>query len=112
MPNKKRKGFRRVRQRTRERPSKRKQWSENQMLAALDAVIKDGLSGNKAALLHGIPPSTLKDQLSGCVEHGKNPGPAPYLTSKEEKELSDHLILAAQSGYGKTRHDVMNLVEG
>ena len=49
MPNKKRKGFRRVRQRTRERPSKRKQWSENQMLAALDAVIKDGLSGNKAA---------------------------------------------------------------
>ena len=43
------KGFRRVRQRTRERPSKRKQWSENQMLAALDAVIKDGLSGNKAA---------------------------------------------------------------
>ena len=77
------------------------------MLAALYAVIKDSLSGNKAA-----PLSTLKDQLNSRVEHGKNLGPTPYLTSKEEKELSDHLILAAQSGYGKTRRDVMNLVEG
>ena len=34
-----------------------------------------------------------------------------YLNSKEEKELSDHLILAARSGFGKTRRDVMNLVE-
>ena len=112
MPNKKRKGFRRVRQGTHKRPSKRKQWSEGQMLAALDAVIKDGLSGNKAAALHCVPPSTLKDRLSGRVDHGKKPGPAPYLTSKEEKELSDHLILSAQSGYGKTRRDVMNIVEG
>ena len=82
------------------------------MLAALDAVIKDGLSGNKAAVLLCVPPSTLKDQLSHHVEHGKKPGPTPYLTSKEEKELSDHFILVARSGYGKTRHDVMNIVEG
>ena len=94
------------------RPSKRKQWSEEQMLAALDAVTNDGLSGNKAAVLHGVPPSTLKYRLSGRVEHGKNPGPVLCLTSKEEKELSDHLILAAQSGYRKTRRDVMNIVEG
>ena len=117
MPNKKKKGFRRV-QRTcnndkqSKRPSKRRQWSERQMLAALDSVIKDGLSGNKAAVLHGVPPSTLKDRLSGRVAHGKKPGPAPYLTSKEEKELSDHLIYAARTGYGKTRRDVINLVEG
>ena len=113
MPNKKKKGFRRtVRQVTPERPTKRKQWTEDQMLAALDAVIKDGLSGNQAVTLHGVPPLTLKDRLSSCVVHGKKPGPAPYLTSKEEKELSDHLILAARSGYGKTCHDIMNLVEG
>ena len=109
--NKKKKGFT-VRQVTPKRPAKRKQWTEDQMLAALDAVIKDGLSGNRAAVLHGVPPSTLKDRLSGRVVHGKKPGPAPYLTSKEEKELSDHLILAARSGFGKTRRDVMNLVEG
>ena len=111
MLNKKKKGFR-VRQQTPKRPTKRKQWTEDQMLAALDAVIKDGLSGNRAAILHGVPPSTLKDRLSGRVVHGKKPGPAPYLNSKEEKELSDHLILAARSGFGKTRRDVMNLVEG
>ena len=100
MPNKKKKGFR-VRQLTPKRPVKQKQWTKDQMLAALDAVIKDGLSGNRAAILHGVPPSTLKDQLSGHVVHGKKPGPAPYLNSKEEKELSDHLILAARSGFEK-----------
>ena len=73
---------------------------------------KRWLVRKQSCLLHNIPPSTLKDRLSGCVEHGKNSGPAPYLTSKEEKELSDHLILAAQSGYGKTCRDVMNVVEG
>ena len=84
MPNK-RIGFRGHHQGTRKRPSKQKQWSEKLILTALDAVIKDGLSGNKAAILHGLPPSTLKNRLSGCVEHRKNPGPVLYLTNKEEK---------------------------
>ena len=65
------------------------------MLAALHAVIKHGLSGNRAAILHGVPLSTSKDRLSVRVVHGKKPGPALYLSSKEEKELSDHLILEA-----------------
>ena len=82
------------------------------MLAALDSVSKDGLSGNKAAAIYGVPPSMLQDRLSGQVKHGTKPGPVPYLTSEEEKELADHLILAAQSGYGKTCRDVLNLVEG
>ena len=109
-----RKCQRRLCQGTRKRPqpSKQKQWSEEQLLAILGAVRKDGLPGNKAAILHGVPPSTLKDWLSGLCRAWKNPGPAPYLTSKEEKELSGHLILAAQSGYGKTCRDVMNIVEG
>ena len=85
MPNKKKKGFT-VCQVTPKRPAKRKQWTKDQMLAALDAVIKDGLSGNRAVVLHGVPPSTLKDRLSGHVVHGKKPGPAPYLTSKEKKK--------------------------
>ena len=118
MPNKKNKGFRRSKSKCTsptvtqsKRSTKRMQWTESQMLAALDAVLNKHLSGNKAAALHGVPPSTLKDRLSGRVVHGRKPGRKPYLSKQEEKELTDHLVLAAKVGYGKTRRDVMNLVE-
>ena len=81
------------------------------MLGALDAVLLKYLSANIAAKLYGVPPSTLKDQLSGRVVHGVNPGRKQYLTKQEEKELADHLILSAKVGYDKTCRDVMNLVE-
>ena len=117
MPNKKRKGFRRCRPcgnpspKQPNRCAKRKLWSEDQMTAAMDAVLKEGLSGNRAADLHGVPRATLKDRLSGRVIHGTKPGPRPYLTKKEESELSSHLLTASSIGYGKTRRDVRCLVE-
>ena len=115
MPNKKKKGFRRCEscncenkagQKQPNRSSRRKQWSEQQMAAALDAVLKQGLSGNRAADFYGIPQSTLKDRLSGRVIHGVNPGPKSYLTKNEESELSNHLLTTSSIGYGKTRQDV------
>ena len=45
---------------------------------------------NKATAKHGVPPSTLKDQLSGYVKHETKPGPAAYLNQQEEKELTEH----------------------
>jgi len=75
------------------------------MLNAMESTIRK--SANKAAAKHGVPPSTLKDWLSGCVKHGTK----PYLNQQEEKELTDHLILSAQAGFGKTRRDVMNIEE-
>jgi len=94
------------------RPKKRKQWTEQQMLDTIESATAGGMSGNKAAAKHGIPPSTLKDRLSRHVKHGTKPGPTPYLSQTEGKELTDHLLLAAQSGYGKIRRDVMSIVEG
>ena len=119
MPNKKWKGFRRQTQckenhqkrHQSNRSSKRKQWSEEQMAAALNAVLKDGLSGNRAADAHGVPRTTLKDRLSGRVLHGVNPGPQPYLTKNEETDLASHLLTASSIGYGKTRRDVRCIVE-
>ena len=61
---------------------------------------------NRAAILHGIPPSMLKDLLSGRVVHGVNPGPCRYLDGNEETFLAEHLIEAAKLGYGKTRKQV------
>ena len=94
-----------------QRPQRRKQWTAEQMDAALYSVTHDGLSGNRAADLHGVPRSTLKDRLSGRVKHGTNPGPKPYLTVEEEAELTSHLLQAADIGFGKTRRDVKCIVE-
>ena len=81
------------------------------MKAAIKSVIDDSLSANRAADLHGVPQSTLKDHLSGCVIHGTKPGPKPYLTVDEEAELSQHLLQASAMGLGKTSRDVKCLVE-
>ena len=47
--------------------SKRKQWTNEQMIAAMEAV-ETGESGiNRAAVDHGVPKTTLKNRLSGRV---------------------------------------------
>ena len=71
MPNKKKRGYRR-RSEPHQAPKrrgfkKRKQWTNEQMEAAMAAATKGTLSANKAADLHGVPRSTLKDRLSGRV---------------------------------------------
>lgn len=116
MPNKKKKGFRRAKKshlavKPPNRSSTRKQWSDEQMLAAINSVVEDGLSQNRAANLHGVPRSTLKDRIAGRVIHGTKPGPKPYLSSTEETELAEFLVDAAKIGYGRTRRDVKCLVE-
>ena len=96
MPNKKIKGFKRGSTKkstalSSGRTGKRKLWTNEQMEAAMLSVGKGQMSANKAADLHGVPYSTLKDCLSGRVVHGTNPGPKPYLTCDEETELAAHL---------------------
>ena len=89
---------------------KRKQWSEVSMAAAIQSV-HDGTTIYKAARLHGIPGSTLHDRMSGKVKNGTNPGPKPYLSKKEETELSDFLVDVAKAGYGKSRKQVITIAE-
>ena len=56
------------------------------MIAAMEAV-ETGKSGiNRAAVDHGVPKTTLKSRLSGCVRHGKKLGPECYLNEEQEKE--------------------------
>ena len=112
MPNKKLKGFGRKPSQTKKSPSgcagKRKLWTTQQMEAAV--VSASEMSANKAADLHGVPRSTLKDHLNGRVIHGTNPGPVPYLSRNEETELSTHLLQATSMGLGRTRRDVLSIV--
>ena len=86
--------------------TKRKQWTEDQMEA-----VKSWKSGiNRAAIDHGIPPTTLKDRLSGRVQNS-TPGPVRYLSNNEEKELGTFIKDCASIGYGTTRKEVMSIVE-
>ena len=85
---------------------KRRQWTDTQMKADLEAVASGSLV-NRAAVDHGMPPTTLKDRLAGQVQHGDKPGPKLYLDQHEEKELGDVLQQCSSVGYGKTRRDVM-----
>ena len=93
------------------RPAKLRSWSDVSMLRAMEAV-KDGSMGvNRAALEHGVPQTSLKDRLAGRVIHGTKIGPKPYLTNEEEKELVNFLVGCSKMGYGKTRSEVLKIVE-
>lgn len=89
---------------------KRKQWSNESMLAAMEAV-KNGTSVSRAALEHGVPRTTLQDRHLGKVTHGTKPGPQPYLDKTEEKELHDFIVVVGQIGYPKTRGQIKNIAE-
>ena len=91
------------------RSAVRKQWTEEQMSAALNSVKTEGLSGNRAADLYGVPRSTLKDRLSERVVHGTKPRPRPYLSTGEETELSSHLLkLRAGDSIASVQMDAVN----
>lgn len=72
----------------------------------------DGMGVNKAAELHSIPKTTLKDRISGRVAHGSKPGRKSYLTSEEETQLAEYLLEVSEAGYGKTHKQVKAMVEG
>ena len=83
--------------------NKRKRWTNQSMCLAMEAVKEGRCSISQAARAHGVPYTTLHDRLSGRVSHGINPGPRPYLSKCEEKDLSEFLVEVAKAGYGKSR---------
>ena len=88
--------------------AKRKQWTENQIKKAIEAV-KSGKNHSVADL--GIPATTLKDILSGRVKENCRPGPSRYINENEENELSTFVKYCASICFGKTRKEVMRIVE-
>lgn len=80
-----------------------KQWTEERMALAMDAVVKDGLSVRKAAEEYGVPKSTLGDRISGRILPGAISGPGKYLTHQEEEELVCFLLRCVSIGYIPTK---------
>ena len=90
---------------------RRKLWDNESMINAMEAVKSGNMRVNEAAREHGVPCTTLKDRLSGRVKHGKKSGPMPYLTSQEEDELATFLTEASNIGYGKTKREIILIVQ-
>lgn len=78
---------------------------------ALKAVTAEGCSVRRAASLYNVHKSILGDRVSGRVIPGSTSGPEKYLTTKEENELVKFLIRSAAIGYGKSRKEVIALVQ-
>ena len=90
--------------------ARRKRWSNENMIAALEAV-KKGTPVLRAALMYEIPKQTLYDRVNGRVKHGTLPGPKPYLSKREESELAEFIVSVAAKGYGKTRQQIKGIAE-
>ena len=88
------------------RTNKGMQRSDEEMVAAINAV-KSGMGVNRAAEQYMVPLTTLR----GRVTPGTKPDPKLYLTQEEEKELGSFLKWCAEVGYGKTRMDVMHIIQ-
>ena len=80
------------------------------MVRAMDTV-KQGSSVKRAAEQHGVPRATLHDRISGHVQHGKKPGPEPYLNTEKEEDLVNFIEEVAEVGFGKTRKQIKAMVE-
>jgi len=81
------------------------------MLKAIEAVHSGAMGFNRAVRTYGVPASTSKDRLSGQVKHGANPSPVPYLMSDEEDELTTFLVQALEMGSGKTKREMIVIVQ-
>ena len=78
------------------------------MVRAMDAV-KRG-SSVESSRQRGVP-RTLCDRISGHVQHGKKPGPEPYLNREEEEDLVNFIEKVTEVGYRKTRKWIKATVE-
>lgn len=94
------------------RPSTYGQWDVSSLEKALSELDRGSITSiRRAALMYGIPRSTLHDHYSGKVELYAKPGPNPYLDLEEEEELSCFLIRCSRIGYPKTRQQVLSIVQ-
>ena len=92
--------------------TRRKQWTNKQMEDAMEEARSCKTGINEAARMYNVPPTILKDRISGKVKHHRTkPGPKKYLNDVEEEELAMFLIDTSAMGYGKSGKDVMGIAE-
>ena len=69
------------------------QWTQENLVNAIEEVRHNKLSLGKAAFQYGIPKSTLSLYVAGKLAIGAKRGPASVLTTEEEKKLVTMLFI-------------------
>jgi len=80
------------------------------MVKAIETAKSSKMEVHRAAKEFGVPRTTLKDRLSGRVQHGRKSGPNLYLSPDKEKELVTFLIDVCKMRQGKTKREVLDIV--
>jgi hypothetical protein len=88
---------------------KRKLWSDDSMIAAVNSVLQCNKGLREAARLHNVPIETLRRRVNGSVELSCKPGPSTILTDEEEERLAEYLIKISEMGFGLTKEGVMGM---
>lgn len=79
-------------------------------MAAYTTVKVDHIPVRRAAVLFGVPETTLRERVNGTVPiTSSRSGPRPLFTLEEETKLCDHLEFMASIGYGYSRAEVIDL---
>ena len=94
------------------RPPVYKEYNDDRLLKAYEAVRDKNLSIRRAAEQFSVPKSTLADRVSGRVSVVCHSGPDRYLTDYEEEELLSFISKCAKMGYAKTKKEIITLVQG
>lgn len=76
-----------------------RKYSADSMVKAYQEVKEKKVSIRRAALQYNIPYQTLRDRVSGRIDH-KDFGRETVLTHEEELSLVEHTEVSAQLGYG------------
>ena len=93
------------------RPDKYKCWLDGRIEKAMAAVKDQGFTVRRAAEEYAIPKSTLHDRVSGRVLPGICSGQPKYLTDEDEEELERYLTHCSSVGFGRSRQQVIQLVQ-
>ena len=76
---------------------KRRQWSDDDMISAIESVRTGNLTITVAASRFNVPRKTSDDRLKGHVVYGVKPGVSTVLSAEEESSLVYYLLHMALS---------------
>ena len=83
--------------------------SNENILAAYKYVKQHKISIRRAALLHGVPESTLRSKLNGKYDLDVHAGHPTALLPSQETILADHIKYMASLGYAYTPRQIIEI---
>ncbi|XP_060575299.1 uncharacterized protein LOC132732808 [Ruditapes philippinarum] len=85
-------------------------YDRSNLQRAFEATQK-GISAYRAAKMYSVPPTTLRDRISGRVKATARVGHETIFTQEEEQKLYNHITYMAEIGYGYNKMSLQYLAK-